>query len=157
MSDFGDYLKNLREAKGFTLNQTAAYSGISAAQLSRIENGKRGVPKPLTIKALSIALKADYNELMKVAGYIDAQEPKPHKNSNDNNLSIELSNEKDVAKRLEKVKKDLENAEDGDGYMLMGEPISEEAKQSIIEAMEFAIRQSNRINKKYTPKKYRKE
>ncbi|MFT8391752.1 MAG: immunity repressor protein, partial [Sporolactobacillus sp.] len=75
---------------------------------------------------------------------------------NTNKASFNEKDEKDVAKRLEKVKKDLENAEDGDGYMLLGEPISEEAKQSIIEAMEFAIRQSKRINKKYTPKKYRK-
>ncbi|MDD9150411.1 MULTISPECIES: helix-turn-helix domain-containing protein [unclassified Sporolactobacillus] len=73
------------------------------------------------------------------------------------NASTTEKDEKDVAKRLEKVKKELENAEDGDGYMLMGEPISEEAKQSIIEAMEFAIRQSKRINEKYTPKKFRKE
>lgn len=71
MSSFGDYVKQIRESKGLTLNQTAMYSGISAAQLSRIENGKRGTPKPPTIKALSEALKIDYDELMKVAGYID--------------------------------------------------------------------------------------
>jgi transcriptional regulator with XRE-family HTH domain len=60
--------------------------------------------------------------------------------------------EKDIAKRMEKIRRDL--SED-DGYMLMGEPISEEAKESILDAMEYAIRQATRINKKYIPKKYR--
>jgi transcriptional regulator with XRE-family HTH domain len=71
MSEFGMYIKKIRESKGLTLNQTALYSGISAAQLSRIENGKRGVPKPPTIKALSEALKVSYEVLMEKAGYIE--------------------------------------------------------------------------------------
>lgn len=74
MNEFGSYIKNLRESKGLTLNQVALYSDISAAQLSRIENGKRGVPKANTIKKLSEALKCDFEELMVVAGYIDASD-----------------------------------------------------------------------------------
>jgi repressor LexA len=70
MGEFGDYLKQVRQAKGMTINQLAMYSKISSAQLSRIENGKRGVPKPATIKKLSDALKVPYELLMGKAGYI---------------------------------------------------------------------------------------
>ena len=71
MNEFGDYIRKIREGKRLTLNQVATYADISPAQLSRIENGKRGVPKPTTIKKIADALKVDYNELMKVAGYLD--------------------------------------------------------------------------------------
>jgi len=70
MQEFATYLKKIREAKGMTVNQLAMYSGISAAQLSRMENGKRGVPKPATLRKLADALKIEYTELMKMAGYL---------------------------------------------------------------------------------------
>lgn len=147
MSDFGAYIKRIRESKGLTLNQVALYSDISAAQLSRIENGKRGVPKPNTIKKISEALKEDYEKLMEVAGYIEDSSSSKKAGSD-----LTEKDEKDIAKQMEKLRKNL--AED-EGYMLMGEPISEEAKEAILDAMEYAIRQAKRINKKYIPKKYR--
>lgn len=143
MTEFGTYIKKIRESKNLTLNQVALYSEISAAQLSRIETGKRGVPKPTTIKKIAEALRTDYDQLMKVAGYLEETSTKSTPSTKD---------EKDIAKRMEKIRQDL--SED-DGYMLMGEPISEEAKESIMDAMEYAIRQATRINKKYIPKKYR--
>ncbi|MHC8969140.1 helix-turn-helix domain-containing protein [Priestia aryabhattai] len=148
MSDFGSYIKKIRESKNLTLNQVALYSEISAAQLSRIENGKRGVPKAPTIKKLSEALKEDYESLMRVAGYMEVDNNLPKESSS----QLTEKDEKDIAKRVEKIKEDLTN---DDGYMLMGEPMSEEAKESILDAMEYAIRQAKRINKKYIPKKYR--
>lgn len=56
-----------------SVNQLAMYSGVSAAGISRIENGKRGVPKPLTIKKLARALKVPYEDLMLLAGYIEQE------------------------------------------------------------------------------------
>ena len=44
-----------------------------------------------------------------------------------------------------------------EGLMLSGEPVSPDAIQSIVDALEFGMRQAKLINKKYTPKKYRKE
>lgn len=72
MEGFGKYLKNKREMRGMTVNQLGMYSDISAATISRIENNKRGVPKPGTIKKLSAALKVPYEEMMKEAGHMDA-------------------------------------------------------------------------------------
>ncbi|BDC56358.1 hypothetical protein TM2_30270 [Bacillus altitudinis] len=47
------------------------YSEVSAAGISRIENGKRGIPKPPTIKKLAGALKVPYEDMMQAAGYIE--------------------------------------------------------------------------------------
>lgn len=65
-----------------------------------------------------------------------------------------LAKEKDVAKRLETFREELEHS---DGLAFDGEPMSEEAKDSLIESMELLFRQTQRINKKFTPKKYRED
>ncbi|MEH7634580.1 helix-turn-helix transcriptional regulator [Bacillus pumilus] len=69
--NFGAYLRALREEKKLSVNQLAMYSEVSAAGISRIENGKRGIPKPPTIKKLAGALKVPYEEMMQAAGYIE--------------------------------------------------------------------------------------
>ena len=55
---------------------------------------------------------------------------------------------------MEEIRKDLEKS---DGLSFSGEPMSQEAVESLMEAMEHIVRQTQRINKKYTPKKYRKD
>lgn len=142
MIEFGEYIKKLRESKDMTLNQVAMYSDISAAQLSRIENGKRGIPKPATIEKLAKALKVDYEELMSKAGYLPEEKK----------LNTTSKDEKDIAKRMAKLRADLENAE---GLAFDGEPMSDEARESLLEALEFGVRLAKKNNKKYTPKKYR--
>lgn len=72
--EFYEYLRKIRLMKNLTVNQLAIYSGVSSATISRIENGQRGVPKPETIKKLADGLKIDYEELMRVAGYIEEAE-----------------------------------------------------------------------------------
>ncbi|MDM5321482.1 helix-turn-helix transcriptional regulator [Bacillus altitudinis] len=69
--NFGAYLRALREEKKLSVNQLAMYSEVSAAGISRIENGKRGIPKPPTIRKLAGALKVPYEEIMQAAGYIE--------------------------------------------------------------------------------------
>lgn len=150
MNEFGSYIRELRESKGLTLNQVALYSDISAAQLSRIENGKRGVPKPSTIKKISEALKTDYDELMVIAGHIEKDNNGKHVNR------LTEKDEKDIAKRMEKIKRDLiEGNAGGEGLSYRGEPMSPEAIDSLLEAIEHAERIATLANKKYTPKKYR--
>lgn len=56
------------------------------------------------------------------------------------------------------MKKDLiEGSADGKGLSFMGEPISEEAIESLLEALEHAERIATLANKKYIPRKYRKK
>jgi repressor LexA len=72
---FGDYLRQKREQKGYSVNQLALYSEVSSAQISRIENGVRNTPKPETIFKLAHALHVDPTEMMAAAGYIVADKP----------------------------------------------------------------------------------
>jgi hypothetical protein len=52
-----------------------------------------------------------------------------------------LIDEKDIAKRLEQFKEDLTHQ---DGLLFSGEPMSEEALESLMDAMEFAFRQTQK-------------
>jgi transcriptional regulator with XRE-family HTH domain len=149
MENFGSYIRKIREAKGLTLNQVALYSEISAAQLSRIENGKRGVPKPNTIKQIAEALKVEYEDLMEKAGYLENKvEELPGLTSKD---------ERDILKDLEDIINGLENK---DGYSHFDgqsiEDMDEEDRELLISSLENSMRLAKRLaKKKFTPKKYR--
>lgn len=64
---------------------------------------------------------------------------------------LSAKDEKDIEKEIKKLKEKLKLSE---GLMFDGEPASEEAIESVLEAISFGIRQAKIINKKYTPKKY---
>ena len=64
---FGIALKNRRQALNLSLRDVEKISNISAALITKLENGKMAnFPKALTIKQLSDALKFD-NELFVLA------------------------------------------------------------------------------------------
>lgn len=73
LKDLGQYLKKIRDERGFSLRKLEEISGVSNAYISQIENGKR-TPSPKVLKKLSGPLKLDYNDLMKRAGYVDLHE-----------------------------------------------------------------------------------
>ncbi|MBG9653702.1 helix-turn-helix domain-containing protein [Cytobacillus firmus] len=139
MTTLGQRLRKSREAKGWSQTIVCRKLGISNSTLSGYERDYR---EP---DAEMIATFANLYEVS--TDYLLGT-------SNSSNKKSELTDkdEKDIAKRVEKIREDLSEDE---GYMLMGEPISEEAKEAILDAMEFAIRQATKINKKYIPKKYR--
>ncbi|SDC23758.1 Transcriptional regulator, contains XRE-family HTH domain [Paenibacillus sp. UNCCL117] len=68
---FYEQLKGMRRTKGFTIRELADRSGVSAAYISQLENGNRGVPSPDVLMKLSEGLNAPYTELMKIAGYLE--------------------------------------------------------------------------------------
>ncbi|MBU8768277.1 helix-turn-helix domain-containing protein [Cytobacillus oceanisediminis] len=135
----GKRLKAERERRNWSQIFVAQKIGITNTVLSNYERDYRD-PDTETLKKLADLYDVETDYLLGRSAF---------QKSNANLLS---KDEKDIAKRMEKIRQDL--SED-DGYMLMGEPISEEAKESIMDAMEYAIRQATRINKKYIPKKYR--
>jgi hypothetical protein len=55
---------------------------------------------------------------------------------------------------MEEIKKNLKNA---DGLNFSGETMSDEAIESLLEAMENSVCQTHRINKKYIPETHRKD
>jgi transcriptional regulator with XRE-family HTH domain len=139
MSILAERLRELRKKNKMTQKDVATFLGISESGYGYYEQG-RNEPSLETLRKLASKYGVSVS-------YITGEV-----SDNQNSQTPSTKDEKDIAKRMEKIRQDL--SED-DGYMLMGEPISEEAKESIMDAMEYAIRQATRINKKYIPKKYR--
>lgn len=133
-NNFGRRLKEIRTKKGFSINQLAMYSGVSSAQISRIENSKRGVPKPETIKKLADALKYPYEQLMKEAGYIES----------DNGLDKPVPNwatKKDVRDFKKMLEEDVP-------IMFDGVPLDDEDREKILRIMEAVFWDAKKKNKR---------
>lgn len=62
MKNFGDKIKEKRKSKNMKIYDLALKSGISAIELSSIENSKRK-PRMATLKKISEALECDFDEL----------------------------------------------------------------------------------------------
>lgn len=70
LKSFGEYVKALRKKRGYTLKQLSALSGLSDAQISRIENSSRGIPKLDNLKKLAKALDVPPDSLLEKSGLI---------------------------------------------------------------------------------------
>jgi transcriptional regulator with XRE-family HTH domain len=64
----GARLRQLRRAAKLTQREVAGRIPMSAANLSRVENGEQGPPADETIERLARALEADPAELLALAG-----------------------------------------------------------------------------------------
>ncbi|MCL6443433.1 MAG: helix-turn-helix domain-containing protein [Alicyclobacillus sp.] len=84
---FGEYIRSLRQNANLTIRQVEAYSGVSNAYLSQLENGKRGIPSPDILRKLSKPLKVSYEELMIAAGYLTEQVQKPYESSDKSTMT----------------------------------------------------------------------
>lgn len=139
----GQKLKALRGKR--RQEDIAKAIGISRARYSHYENEIRE-PDNDTLKLLAnyFGVTVDY-----LLGVTSSSELIEQLNSNDIALS---KSERDIAKRMKELRADLTSAE---GLLFDGEPMSEEAVESLLEAMEFGVRTAKKVNKKYIPKKYR--
>lgn len=71
---FGEYLKRLRKAKGFSSTYKLSLSAdVSQAFISQIENGRR-VPSPEIIRKISNALGVTHIGMMIRAGHVTEEE-----------------------------------------------------------------------------------
>ena len=137
MIKYGDRLRSLREGYGLSQKELADRMKINRSTYARYETS---------------STQPDYDILNALADFYNVSVDYILGRTNNNQL--QSKDERDIAKRLEQVRKDLENS---DGLAFDGEPMSEEAKESLLESMELLFRQTQRINKKYTPKKYRED
>jgi transcriptional regulator with XRE-family HTH domain len=64
-----EYLKKVRNDRGFTLRAVEEETGISNAYLSQLENGKIVRPSPSVLHKLAGCYDISYEHLMKVTGY----------------------------------------------------------------------------------------
>lgn len=138
---FGAYLKSLRESNALTLSELAALSGISGSQISRIENGARGIPKPATLRKLAAALKVPYEELMERAGYLAEQD-----------RSQEQPGEAIPEWATPKDKRDFKKMLEDDGELMFdGIPLNQEDKQRIKDVLTGLFWEAKQMNKRTPP------
>lgn len=139
---FGARLRELRKKKGLTMKELGKKFSLAESTISGYENGNRK-PDLEMIDAFADFFEVSSDYLLGRTDRIKEAD-------------LNSKEEKDVAKRLEQIRRDLESgSSDGDGLAFHGEPMSEEAIDSLMDAMELIVRQTQRINKKYIPKKYR--
>lgn len=133
--EFGDYMKQLRESQGLTINQLALAAGISGSQISRIENGLRGVPKPTTLRKIAEATGIAYEELMDHAGYLQEQP---------------LFEEEVVPNwATSKDKRDFRKMLEDDGELMFdGIPLDKEDKQRIKDVLTGLFWEAKQMNKR---------
>lgn len=135
MSVFSQRLKQLRKKSNMLQKDVANKLGITESAYGYYEQGRRE-PSNETLKQLANIFGVTTDYLLGIT---------------DDPILTE-KDEKDIAKRMKKLKQDLSTS---DGLSFHGEPLSEEAIESLLEAIEYAERIATRINKKYIPKKYR--
>lgn len=74
-SGIASFLRQMRELRGLGVNQLALKSGVSNAEISRIENGKRKRPHPDTLTKLATALNVPVEEFYRRLGYLGYEMP----------------------------------------------------------------------------------
>lgn len=135
MSTLGERLRIARERKGFSQTEVYRRTNINNKTLSRYEKDG-SEPDTETLKTLANLYEVKVEWLI----------------TGTSSSTYSSKDEIDIAKRMEQIRKDLTK---NGGLTFYGEPMSEEAKESFLDAIEFAVKQTQKINKKYIPKKLR--
>lgn len=94
MISLGEYIHTQRTVKNLSVRKLAELANVSHTEIHRIENGERKHPSPLVLKSIAAALNVDFEDMMKIAGYI---EDKPYIRNSSIILSlIEDLNEQEI-------------------------------------------------------------
>lgn len=72
--DLGSYLIQIRNERGFSQRDLAEQCGVSPAEISRLESGKRLKPSPTVLRAIADSMVISYPYLLQLAGYMEAPE-----------------------------------------------------------------------------------
>lgn len=141
---FYDVFKRLCDEKGVSCNRAATEMGLSNATATKWK--KTGAtPSGDTLSKIAVYFDVSIDDLL-------GNEEKPAPESR-NGLSIK--EQKDIARKLEKMMDELE--ESGD-LMFDGNPASEEAKESIRNALAMGLEYARKVNReKYNPYKNKKK
>ena len=73
-SNFGYFLKSLRDRQRMSLRDVERESGVSNAYIAQLEKGDRPAPSPDILKKLARAYNVTVRELLLRAGYLDEPE-----------------------------------------------------------------------------------
>lgn len=135
----GNRIRELRRAKGLTMKQLGEVLGVAESTISHYETGRRQLDNE-TLLRLGEFFEVSVGYLL---GVEDAKPP-----------VLNEKDERDIAKTLETLMSQLDSSGD---LMFDGDPISDEARESIRSAMKLGLEAAKIKNKeRFTPKKYRK-
>ena len=132
-------IREIRRQRGITMKQLGVVVDLAESTISQYETGKR---------------EPDNETLLKISEYfgvtvgylLGAEEKTP---------VLTVKDERDIAKTLENLMAQLES---GGDLMFDGDPMSDEARDSIKAAMRLGLEAAKLKNKeRFTPKKYRGE
>lgn len=128
-------ITKLRRMKGYTQGELANVVGVTTRAIQNYENGSRFPKKDI---------------LAKIADALDVEEASLA--TDEEEFMIE-ANEKYGSRGKAAADKLIHNA----NALFAGGDVSEEDKALVLEAIQQAYWEAKIINKKYTPKKYRKD
>lgn len=140
----GDRLRKLRRERKLTAKEFGKIFNIAESTVSGYENGSRNPDtEKINLFADFFGCSTDY--LLGRSDVIRERE-KPY-------YALTEKDERDIAKRLEKLMSDLES---DSALAFHGEPMDEETRRLVSIAIENSMRMAREIaKKKFTPKKYR--
>ena len=126
---------------GLTPSGAATKIGFNRASVTMWKNTGKAPKQELLVKIADyFGVTTDY-----LLGKEEEEKEKP---------ALTAKDERDIARNLEKIMADLENSGD---LMFDGDPMSDEARESIRSALKLGLEAAKLKNKElYTPKKYRK-
>lgn len=137
----GERMKQRRKEIGLSAEIVAAGLGVSPATIYRYEKGEIEKLPGDVIEPLAKILHTTPAYLM---GWEDDSVPK-----------LNSRDQRDIAKYMAEMQERLAS---GEALMFDGEPLTPDAMDSILAAMQVGMEIAKKKNKeKYTPKKYRKE
>lgn len=137
----GERMKQRRKEIGLSAEVVAAGLGVSPATIYRYEKGEIEKLPGDVIEPLAKILHTTPAYLM---GWEEDSIPE-----------LNARDRRDIAKYMAEMRERLAS---GEALMFDGEPLTPEAMDSILAAMQVGMEIAKKKNKeKYTPKKYRKE
>lgn len=135
-------IKQLRAKKGITQAELAEALGVGKSTISMYEVGAR---------------EPDFETLESIADYFNVSLMylvRPLSEDSKKAPTLTKKDERDIARDLEAIMADLEA---GGDMMFDGDPMTPEARESIMSAMRLGLEAAKAKNKaRFTPDKYRK-
>ncbi len=135
-------ISNLCEERGITGYKLCKDIGIQPSIVSDLKSGRKKTLNVETARKI-----AEYFDVS-IECFLDGQ-------PNTKALTLNEKDERDIAKNLDRIMSQLEH---GGDLMFDGNPMSDEARESIRAAMKLGLEAAKAKNKaRFTPKKYRKD
>lgn len=131
-----EQIRNIAKEKGYSINRLEQELGFARSSINKFNKNKPSVDKLQQI-ADFLGVSLDYL----TTGETDAS-------------ILTARDERDIEKIINQTREQLLSQE---GLMFDGDPASPEAIDSILSAMKIGMEMAKEKNKKYAPKKYKKD